>query len=78
MIRKVVICTTQVPFVSGGAESHAGNLRAAFGEAGYEAEIVALPFKWYPPEQIMRHVLAWRLLDLTESNGSPVDVASVK
>jgi glycosyltransferase involved in cell wall biosynthesis len=74
LIRKVVICTTQVPFVSGGAESHAGNLRAAFGEAGYEAEIVALPFKWYPPEQIMRHVLAWRLLDLTESNGSPVDL----
>jgi glycosyltransferase involved in cell wall biosynthesis len=74
LIRKVVICTTQVPFVSGGAESHASNLRGALVEAGYEAEIVALPFKWYPPEQIMRGVLAWRLLDLTESNGSPVDL----
>ncbi|MFL6228545.1 MAG: glycosyltransferase family 4 protein [Pyrinomonadaceae bacterium] len=74
MIRKVVICTTQVPFVSGGAEAHAGNLRSALGAAGYEAEIVALPFKWYPPEQIMRDVLAWRLLDLTESGGSPVDL----
>ncbi|MDT7602802.1 MAG: hypothetical protein QOF61_799, partial [Acidobacteriota bacterium] len=74
MIRKVVICTTQVPFVSGGAESHAANLRAALRVAGYEAEIVALPFKWYPPEQIMRSVLAWRLVDLTESNGSPIDL----
>jgi glycosyltransferase involved in cell wall biosynthesis len=73
-MRKVVICTTQVPFVSGGAESHAANLRGALREAGYEAEIVALPFKWYPPEQIMRNVLAWRLVDLTESNGSPVDL----
>ncbi|MDT7541553.1 MAG: hypothetical protein QOE33_1457 [Acidobacteriota bacterium] len=74
MIRKVLICTTQVPFVSGGAESHAANLRDALQSAGCDAEIVALPFKWYPPEQIMRGVLAWRLLDLTESNGQRVDL----
>jgi glycosyltransferase involved in cell wall biosynthesis len=74
VIRKVLICTTQAPFVSGGAESHAANLRDALRATGYEAEIVALPFKWYPPEQIMRDVLAWRLLDLTESNGERVDL----
>jgi glycosyltransferase involved in cell wall biosynthesis len=60
--------------VSGGAESHAAGLRAALIAAGYEAEIVALPFKWYPPAEIMRNVLAWRLLDLTESNGERVDL----
>ncbi|HEX8161422.1 MAG TPA: glycosyltransferase family 4 protein [Pyrinomonadaceae bacterium] len=74
MIRKALICTTQVPFVSGGAEAHAAGLRDALRAAGCEAEIVALPFKAYPPEEIMRNVLAWRLLDLTESNGAKVDL----
>jgi glycosyltransferase involved in cell wall biosynthesis len=43
-------------------------------EAGYNAEIAALPFKWYPPSEIMRGALAWRLLDLKEANGKPIDV----
>ena len=74
MIRNVLICTTQVPFVSGGAEAHVANLADAFRREGYNAETVALPFKWYPPEEIVNNVLAWRLLDLTESNGVPVDL----
>ena len=74
MIRNILICTTQVPFTTGGAEAHVANLQGALRAAGYRAEIVALPFKWYPAEQIMRDVLAWRLLDLTESNGVPVDL----
>lgn len=74
MIRNVLICTTQVPFVSGGAESHVAGLAAAFRREGYNAETVALPFKWYPPDEIIHNVLAWRLLDLTESNGVPVDL----
>lgn len=74
MIRKVLICTTQVPFVVGGAEAHVAGLRDALRAAGCEAEVVALPFKWYPPGEIMKNVLAWRLLDLTESNGARVDL----
>jgi len=73
-IRNILICTTQVPFTTGGAESHVEGLRRAFSEAGYNAEIVALPFKWYPPGEIMRGALAWRLLDLSEANGKPVDL----
>ena len=41
---------------------------------GYEADLVSLPFKWYPKEEILAHAAAWRLLDLTESNGRPVDL----
>ena len=73
-IRNILICTTQVPFTTGGAESHVAGLRDALVEAGYKAEIVAVPFKWYPPSEIMRGTLAWRLLDLTEANGKPVDL----
>jgi len=74
MIRNILICTTQVPFTTGGAESHVEGLRGALIEAGYNAEVVALPFKWYPPAEIMRSTLAWRMLDLSEANGKPVDL----
>jgi glycosyltransferase involved in cell wall biosynthesis len=74
MIRNILICTTQVPFTSGGAESHVEGLRLALIQAGYNTEVVALPFKWYPPGEIMRGALAWRLLDLSEANGKPVDL----
>ena len=39
----------------------------------YEAEIAAIPFKWYPPERILDQILACRLLDITESTGMAVD-----
>lgn len=74
MIKNVLICTTQVPFTTGGAESHAEGLRRALNKAGYRAEIVALPFKWYPPTEIMRSAMAWRMLDLSAANGRSVDL----
>jgi glycosyltransferase involved in cell wall biosynthesis len=70
---RVLIATTQVPFVRGGAEIHAEGLLHALREAGHEAEIVAVPFKWYPAERIVEAMLACRLLDLTESAGTAVD-----
>ena len=70
---RILIATVQVPFVRGGAEIHAKGLRSALRAEGHEAEIVAVPFKWYPPERILDHMLACRLLDLTESAGTPVD-----
>jgi glycosyltransferase involved in cell wall biosynthesis len=74
MIRNILIATTQVPFTKGGAESHVEGLRRALIESGYNAEIVALPFKWYPPSEIMRGAMAWRMLDLSAANGRPVDL----
>ncbi len=71
---RVLIGTTHVPFIRGGAEAHAEGLRDALIAAGHEAEIVAVPFKWYPPEKILEHMLACRLLDLTEVAGLPVDL----
>lgn len=70
----ILICTTQVPFTTGGAEAHVEGLRRALVRAGHNAEVVALPFKWYPPAEVMRGALAWRLLDLSEANGKPVDL----
>jgi len=60
--------------VSGGAESHIQSLRRELDKRGYEVDIVKLPFKWYPVRQILNDALAWRLLDLTNSYGLPVDL----
>ncbi|MGO9059859.1 MAG: glycosyltransferase family 4 protein [Candidatus Binataceae bacterium] len=50
------------------------NLKNAFIEQGHRAEIVAIPFRWHPPAQIVRSMLVWRLLDLKSANGEPVDL----
>ena len=70
---RVLIATTQVPFIRGGAEMHAESLQAALIAAGHEAETVRFPFKWYPPERILEHILAMRLFDVTESSGRTID-----
>ncbi len=70
---RILIATVQVPFVRGGAEIHAEGLRIALRAAGHEAEIVAVPFKWYPPARILDAMLACRLLDLSEAEGVAVD-----
>ena len=69
----ILIATTQVPFIQGGAEIHARSLLEAFQAVGHRAEIVSIPFKWYPPERILDTMLACRLFDLTEANGRKVD-----
>jgi glycosyltransferase involved in cell wall biosynthesis len=70
---RVVIATAHVPFVRGGAEVLADGLRDALLAAGHEADVVAVPFRWLPQERILDHMLACRLLDLTESCGVGID-----
>lgn len=70
---RVAIATAQVPFVRGGAELLAANLRDALIAAGHAADVIALPFKWYPAPEIPKHVLMARLVDLGESDGRPID-----
>jgi glycosyltransferase involved in cell wall biosynthesis len=73
-IRRIVVCEAQVPFVHGGAEFHVRTLVDELRRHGYATEIVSLPFKWYPKEEVLAHAAAWRLLDLSESNGQAIDL----
>lgn len=73
-VRTIVVCEAQVPFVHGGAEIHVRELVRELRERGYLAELVSVPFKWYPKEEILPHAAAWRMLDLSESNGQPIDL----
>lgn len=70
---KVAILTVQVPFISGGAEIHAEELKSQLILRGCDSEIVALPFKWYPPETVLDQMMVARLVDLSEVNGEKID-----
>ncbi|HEX8897626.1 MAG TPA: glycosyltransferase family 4 protein [Chthoniobacterales bacterium] len=72
-IVRIVITTVQIPFVTGGAESHAAGLKTALIREGHTAEIVTVPFNPAVPERIADQMLACRLLDLTEIHGTRVD-----
>jgi glycosyltransferase involved in cell wall biosynthesis len=71
---RILVCEAQVPFVHGGAEVHVRELVRELRARGHQAELVSVPFKWYPKEEILPHAAAWRLLELSESNGVPVDM----
>ena len=73
-VRTVVVCEARVPFVHGGAETHVRELTRELTARGYETELVSIPFKWYPKDEILPHAAAWRLIDLSESNGRPIDL----
>lgn len=72
-IKTILICASQVPFNYGGAEILVEDLYNQLKKRGYEVDIVKLPFKWYPKKQVIYDSLAWRMLDVTESNGKKVD-----
>jgi glycosyltransferase involved in cell wall biosynthesis len=70
----VLVCEAQVPFVQGGAEAHVRELVHQLRAHGHDAELVSVPFKWYPKSEILTHAAAWRMLDLSESNGRRIDL----
>jgi glycosyltransferase involved in cell wall biosynthesis len=52
-LMRIAVCHPKPPFMTGGAESHAAGLVAALRDAGHDAELVTVPFKWYPPSELV-------------------------
>ena len=73
-MKTVLICSVQAPFTTGGAEILVQELHQNLERRGFRVDVANVPFKWYPVSEIVRQALAWRLLDLTESNGEKVDL----
>lgn len=71
---RIALATAQAPFVSGGAELHAQDLKKALNQRGHEAEIVTMPFCDIPLTLIEDHIVAARLMDLTNSWAGQVDL----
>ena len=70
---RIAVCLPQVPFERGGAEIVADDLVAQLRTRGHEATLVTVPYKWYPGERVLTQAFLWRLLDLEEANGRPID-----
>jgi glycosyltransferase involved in cell wall biosynthesis len=70
---RIAVCHPQTPFVRGGAETHAEQLVRALREAGHEAELVLVAGKWYPGAELVHQMAVWRSMELSESNGLPID-----
>ena len=71
---RIAVCRPHVPFERGGAEIFADNLVGELRDRGHEADVVSMPFKWYPGERVLTQALLWRLADLTEADGRPIDL----
>jgi glycosyltransferase involved in cell wall biosynthesis len=66
---RIGIATVQCPFIRGGAESHVRNLGRAIKRAGHDVEIIAMPFRFDPAEQVRRSMDIWETEDLDQVNG---------
>jgi glycosyltransferase involved in cell wall biosynthesis len=71
---RIAVCAPQVPFSRGGAEIFADDLVAELSARGHETDLVTVPYKWYPGERVLSQAFLWRLLDLSESDGRPIEL----
>ncbi len=71
---RVAVVRPQVPFARGGAEIFTDELVAELQARGHEADLVSVPFKWYPGARVLTQAFLWRLLDLEEADGKAIDL----
>jgi glycosyltransferase involved in cell wall biosynthesis len=71
---RIAVCRPQVPFARGGVEIFTDTLVEELRSRGHEADLVSVPFKWYPGARVLTQAFLWRMLDVSEADGVPVDV----
>ena len=71
---RIAVCRPQVPFTRGGAEIFTDTLLEELRRRGHEADLVTVPFKWYPGTRVLTQAFLWRMLDLEEADGKRIDV----
>jgi glycosyltransferase involved in cell wall biosynthesis len=71
---RIAILRPQVPFARGGAEIFTDRLVDELRARGHDADLVSVPFKWYPGTRVLTQAFLWRLLDLDEADGRPIDL----
>ena len=70
----ILVCRPQVPFAWGGTEVMMDRLVDELRARDHEAELVTIPFKWYPGTRVLTQAFLWRMLDLDEVDGKRVDL----
>lgn len=72
---RIAVLNCQTPFVTGGAELHAASLIRELQARGHEADLVTIPFKWYPANTLSDSILAAHAIDISQSCGNIIDLA---
>jgi glycosyltransferase involved in cell wall biosynthesis len=71
---RIAVCRPQVPFARGGAEIFSDRLVDELRARGHDADLVSVPYKWYPGTRVLTQAFLWRMLDLDEADGRKIDV----
>jgi glycosyltransferase involved in cell wall biosynthesis len=71
---RIAVCRPQVPFARGGAEIFADDLVSELRAREHEVDLVSVPFKWYPGDRVLTQSFLWRLVDLDQADGRPIDL----
>ena len=70
---RIAVTTVRVPFIHGGAESLAQGLMTALRDAGHEADLVSMPFRFAPISEVRRALELWNEASLADSSGQMPD-----
>jgi glycosyltransferase involved in cell wall biosynthesis len=73
-MKTALVCAVQAPFVTGGAEILVRELKDNLARRGFRVEVVEIPFRGVPASSVVREALVWRLLEVREADGGPVDL----
>jgi glycosyltransferase involved in cell wall biosynthesis len=71
---RIAVCAPQVPFARGGTEILVECLVKELRRREHDAELVTIPFKWYPRARVLTQALLWRLTDLEEADSRPIEL----
>jgi glycosyltransferase involved in cell wall biosynthesis len=73
---RILVCNSQVPFASGGAELLVESLCGELAARGFTVDAVGVPFAWSSRLAVVKSALAWRLLDVdsAEAAGRQADL----
>lgn len=72
--KRVLICSSVVPFAFGGSELLVRELSRAIKSEGYEVDTISIPYFWDPPERIFESVEIWKKMRLDESVFGRIDL----
>src|SRR5574338_243182 len=64
---RIAVLRPQVPFARGGVEIFTDELVSELRARGHDADLVSVPFKWYPGARVLTQAFLWRMLDLGEA-----------
>ena len=66
---RIAVCRPQVPFAHVADRDLHRPAREELRARGHEADLVTVPFKWYPGTRVLTQAFLWRMLDLDEADG---------